>query len=166
VSDDAERQFDPLRALETLNRHGVRFLVIGGFAGKLHGSPALTVDVDVCYARTPENLQRLAAALRELHAELRGAGPGLPFRLDARSLAAGDRFTFRTDAGDLDILGLPSGTDGFADLEPNAVPMDLDGVVVRVAALEDLIRMKRATGRPRDRAHLEILLALRDELTG
>jgi hypothetical protein len=160
----SDRQFDPLRALGTLNRHGVRYVLIGGFAGKLHGSPALTVDIDVCYARDAENLERLAAALRELDASLRGAEEGLPFRLDARTLRNGDSFTFITDAGDLDILGTPAGTDGYERLARTAVRMDLDGVLVDVASLDDLIVMKRASGRARDRAHLEILGALRDEI--
>ena len=158
------REFDPLRALMTLNRHRVRFVVIGGFAGKLHGSTALTVDIDVCYDRDADNLELLAEALRELHAELRGAPPGLPFRLDAVTLRHGDSFTFVTDAGDLDILGVPSGSGGYEMLARNAVTMDLGDVTVRVAALDDLISMKRAAGRPRDLVHLEILEALRDEI--
>lgn len=159
-----ERQFDPIGALSVLNQHGVDYILIGGFAGKLHGSPVLTVDIDICYDRARANLERLAAALREIHADLRGAPPGLPFRLDGQTLAAGDSFTFVTDVGDLDVLGTPAGVAGYGDLLPNSVVVDLDGVKVRVAALDDLIRMKRAAGRPRDRAHLEILLALRDEL--
>lgn len=160
----SEREFDPLRTLETLNRHGVRYVLIGGFAGKLHGSPALTADIDICYARDAGNLDRLVAALGELHPVLRGADESLPFRLDARTIRNGDSFTFVTDAGDLDILGTPAGTGGFEQLARTAVRMDLDGVVVDVASLDDLIAMKQASGRPRDRAHLEILGALRDEI--
>jgi hypothetical protein len=159
-----ERDFDPIRALATLNRHGVRYVVIGGFAGKLRGSTILTVDVDVCYARDPANLASLAAALGELHATLRGAPEGLPFRLDAKTLANGDAFTFVTDAGDLDVLGTPAGVSGFDELARNATDLDLDDLVVRVAAIDDLIRMKRASARPRDLAHLEVLMALRDEI--
>ena len=159
-----ERAFDPLRALATLNRHGVRYVLIGGFAGKLHGSSALTVDVDICYARDDDNLVRLVAALRELRATLRGAEPDLPFRLDVRTLRNGDAFTFVTDAGDLDLIGMPAGTSGYEELARTAVRMDLEPVEVEVASIDDLIAMKRASGRPRDRAHLEILGALRDEL--
>src|SRR5215472_8292128 len=88
-----------------LLRHGVEFLVIGGQAAVLHGSPLPTIDVDLCYRRTTENLERLAPALRELHPTLRGAPPDLPFRLDAQSLALGANFTFNTDCGPLDLLG-------------------------------------------------------------
>jgi hypothetical protein len=159
-----ERQFDPIRSFQTLNRHGVRYVVIGGFAGKLLGSTILTVDIDVCYSRDEENLDRLAAALRELHAELRGAPQGVPFRLDARTLGKGDNFTFVTDAGDLDILGMPPGSGGYVALRRNATQLDLGDVTVWVAGIEDLIAMKRASGRLRDLAHLEVLAALRDEL--
>jgi len=160
----SERAFDPLKALETLNRHGVRYVLIGGFAGKLHGSTILTVDIDICYARDPENLELLVAALRELHPTLRGAPDDLPFRLDAMTIRNGDAFTFVTDAGDLDILGTPAGTGGYEELARTAVRMDLGDVTIDVASLDDLIAMKRAAGRPRDRAHLEVLTALRDEV--
>ena len=96
-------------ALETLAgvllAHGVEFIVVGGQAEVLFGSPRVTYDVDLCYRRTSENLERLAAALRELDVELRGAPPDLPFEIDAKSLALGSNFTLTTRAGDLDLLG-------------------------------------------------------------
>lgn len=156
--------FRPTQALATLARHEVRFVVVGGVAAAAHGSPSLTGDLDICYARAPEDLERLAEALRTLHARLRGADADVPFVLDARTLAAGDHFTFATDAGDLDCLGIPAGTKGYEELVANAVEVDLDGVHVHMAAIGDLIRMKRAAGRAKDRAELEILGALRDEL--
>jgi hypothetical protein len=160
----SEREFDPLRALATLNRHRVRYVLIGGFAAKLHGSPVLTADIDICYARDDADLERLVSALAELHPTLRGTDEGLPFRLDVQSIRNGDVFTFVTDTGDLDILGTPAGTTGYEQLARNAVHMDLEEVDVEVASLDDLIAMKRATGRARDRIHLEILVALRDEI--
>lgn len=156
--------FDPLRALETLNRHRVRFVIIGAFAGRLLGSPSLTRDLDICYARDRQNLEALAEALQELHARLRGVDEGVPFRLDAKTLALGDSFTFITDAGDLDILGTPSGTTGFEDLERTAEEFALGGFSVRVASVDSLIRMKRAAGRPKDLIEVEVLAALRDEI--
>ena len=158
-----EPAFEPLLALRTLVDHGVRFVLIGGYAGALRGSPVITGDVDVCYARDDENLARLAEALGSLAARLRGAPPDAPFRLDARTLRAGDHFTLSTSAGPVDILGTPSGTKGFPDLDPNATDEVVDGVTIRVASIEDLIRMKRAAGRPKDRIELEWLSAVRDE---
>ena len=107
---------------------------------------------------------RLAEALRSLHARLRGASADVAFLLDGRTLEAGDHFTFATDAGPMDCLGTPAGTDGFADLDASATDEDLDALVVRVASLDDLIRMKRAADRPQDRIAVEWLSALRDEL--
>jgi hypothetical protein len=106
----------------------------------------------------------IADVLRELHAELRGATPGLPFPLDWRTFEMGDHFTFTTEVGDVDCLATPSGTAGYPDLAANAVEIDLGGITVRISALDDLIRMKRAAGRPKDRIELEVLGALRDEL--
>lgn len=160
----APASFDPLRLLETLDRHRVRFVVVGGIAARLLGSPTVTRDLDICYARDPDNLKALAAVLGELHARLRGAEPGLPFRPDLRTLRAGDAFTLQTDAGDLDVLGSPAGTDGFADLARHAQRTDLGGVEVLVASVDDLIRMKRAAGRPKDLIEVEVLGALRDEI--
>ena len=159
------RRFDPIHILRRLQAHKVQFVLVGGLAAKAHGSPTLTVDIDICYARDRDNLERLAAVLGELGATLRGAPPDLPFHPDRRTLERGDVFTFTTGHGDLDILGTPSGTSGFDDLNANAEDAVLDDdLVVRVASLDDLIRMKRAAGRPKDRVELEILGALRDEI--
>ena len=159
--------YDPIGALGALKRHGVRFVVIGGVAGRLWGSPTLTNDVDVCYERSAANLARLAGALIELGATLRGVDDDGPSLLDARTLERGQNFTFTTRLGPLDVLGLPSGVGGFEELAANAVAFDLgDGVVVEVCDLDDLIRMKRAAGRPKDRIELEVLGAVRDEREG
>jgi len=151
--------------LAALDRHGVRFIVVGGQAARLWGSPSLTQDFDAAYARDHANLERLAAALQELGARLRVANvdEDLPFLLDAETLERGFNFTFRTPYGDLDFLGLPAGVAGYDELEPNATTVEIGGHRVLVCALEDLIRMKTAAGRPKDRIELEVLRALRDE---
>jgi hypothetical protein len=160
----SEPEFDPLLAFRMLVRHGVRFVVIGGYAASLRGSPVITGDLDVCYARDRDNLERLAAALRELHAELRGPGvpSDLPLQLDPETFELGDVFTFTTDAGRLDVMAVPSGTRGFRDLEAASENMDLEGMSVRVAALDDLIAMKEAARRDKDAVHLEWLRSIRD----
>jgi hypothetical protein len=147
-----------------LDRHAVRFVVIGAIAGRLHGSPTVTRDLDICYAREMENLEALASALRELHARLRGVGEDVQFVLDARTLRAGDSFTFETDAGDLDVMGTPAGVQGYDELMRTAELHDLDGLQIRVASLDALIQMKRAASRPKDLIEVEVLAALRDEI--
>lgn len=160
--------FDFVRIIRTLKNHDVAFVLIGGTAGNAHGSPSITYDVDICYARSAENLEHLTGALRELNAQRRGPGvdPSLPFHLDPKTFQLGDSFTFTTDAGDLDCLGTPAGTTGYEELAANAVTMDIGGYAVPVTALEDLMRMKRSAGRPKDRIELEVLGALRDEIEG
>ncbi len=160
----SEPPFDPLGTLRMLSDNGVRFVLIGGFAAAVRGSPMITGDLDICHARDEENRRSLAVALERLNARLRGVSEDVPLRLDAQTLGAGDHFTFTTDAGPLDCLGTPSGTDGFADLNASATDEDLDGLVVRVASIEDLIRMKRAAARPQDLIAVEWLSAIRDEL--
>lgn len=156
--------FDWTRSLLALSDGGVRFILIGGVAARVLGSPSLTSDLDICYARDKANLEALAAVLIGVHARLRGVKEKVPFRLDARTLAAGDSFTFETDLGDLDILGTPSGTTGYDDLVRDANEIQVDGRKVLVASVDDLIRMKLAAGRPKDRVEVEILGALREEL--
>lgn len=105
--------FNPTNILKTLARHQVRFVLIGGLAGRTHGSNTITGDVDICCSREGDNLQRLAEALNELGARLPNAPADVPLILDAESLEAGDHFSFSTAEGDLDILGTPSGVPSF-----------------------------------------------------
>lgn len=157
--------YDPHRALAVLQDHDVRFVVIGGLAGRLWGSPTMTNDVDIFYARDRLNLERLATALTQLGARLRGVDEVVSFPLDADTLAAGPNFTFMTEVGPLDVLGLPAGGPDFEVVAANSVPFDIgDGLVVPVCNLDDLIRLKQAAGRPKDRVEVEILGAVRDEL--
>lgn len=159
-----EGGFDADALVRALQRHEVEFVVIGGIAGQLWGSPMITQDLDICYAREKANLENLAAALRELNAKLRGVKEDVPFRLDARTLFNGDSFTFTTDFGALDCLATPSGTSGYPDLKQAAEAMPIGGGLrVWVCSLDDLIRMKRAAGRSKDVRAIEEFGALRDE---
>jgi hypothetical protein len=154
--------FDPIGMLKVLDRHRVRYVVIGGFAGRFWGSNSITNDLDICYARDKKNFEALASALRELAARLRGAPPDIPFLLDAKTLEAGDHFTFETSLGPLDCLGTPLASGGYRDLIQGSTTMNVEGVEVPVASLEDVMRLKGAAGRPKDRAELEILAALQE----
>jgi hypothetical protein len=156
--------FDPLQILKTLDRHGVQFVIIGGIAGRLWGSTTVTNDLDVCYSRAGANLNALAAALHEMKAKLRGVDRDLPFVADKKTLKLSDSFTFTTAYGNLDILGTPAGSNGYDALARTAGQMDVGGVTVSVAAIEDLILMKRAAGRAKDLIEVEILSAVRDEM--
>lgn len=150
-----------LKIVELLQRHQVEFLIIGGQAAALLGSPVPTFDVDLCYRRTHENLERLAAALREIHPTLRGAPPDLPFRLDAQSLALGSNFTFSTDVGALDLLGWVEPFGPYEALLPRAEQLPFAGQPMKVIGLDDLLTIKRYLRRPKDQAALYQLEAIK-----
>jgi hypothetical protein len=152
--------YRPDELLQVLERHGVRYVVIGGLAAELRGSPYITRDVDVTPSRDRPNLRRLAAALRELNATLRIPGVEGPveFPLDENSFDWGTTWTFATDHGYLDLAFLPDGARGYNDLRRGATKERLtDTLHVVVASLADVIRSKEAAGREKDRAVLPIL---------
>jgi predicted nucleotidyltransferase len=143
--------------LRTLAEARVEFIIVGGAAATAHGSARLTQDLDVVYARERSNLERLAAALAPHEPYLRGAPEGLPFDLDAQTLASGLNFTLKSKLGDLDLLGEIVGGGGYEDLLPHSIEIDLFGVRCHCLGLEKLIEVKRAAGRPKD---LEVLAEL------
>ena len=124
----------------------IRFLLVGGFAGTVPGSPRTTVDLDMVYARDEENLASLAAALEPLQPRLRGTPPGLPFVLDSATLARGLNFHADHHSGDLDLLGEVTGCGGCDDLLPHTRRIRVFDTEVAVVTLPQLIRLKRAAG--------------------
>jgi hypothetical protein len=152
--------YRPDELLQVLEDHGVRYVVIGGLAAELRGSPYITRDVDVTPSRDRANLRRLATALRELDAKLRlpGVEDPVDFPLDEHSFDWGTTWTFVTNHGFLDIALLPDGTRGYEDLKRAATREQLtETLQVEVASLADVIRSKEAAGREKDRAVLPIL---------
>ncbi len=154
---------DFARLLGALHGGGVDCIVVGGLAATIHGSARLTQDVDVSYARSEANLERVVRALGPLEPYLRGAPPGLPFEWSFATLRAGLNFTLTTSAGDLDLLGEIPGGGTYEELLPDTVPVELFGHDVRCLDLDALIRTKRAAGRVRDLEAIAELQALREE---
>lgn len=149
-----------LRIAELFARHGVDFIVIGGQAAVLLGSPLATVDIDLCYRRSNENLARLATALTELHPRLRGAPSDLLFTVDARSLALGANFTLETDLGPLDLLSWVEPIGTYENLVDRCEQIVVGTQTLSVISLADLIRIKRHLARPKDLASLAQLEAI------
>jgi hypothetical protein len=153
--------FDAAAIIGVLNRHGVRYVVIGAFAAQLHGAPIpRTRDIGVTPASDRENLARLSAALHELRAQIRTPDvlEGLPFDHDGPFLGRARVWNLTTPHGEFDVSFVPSGTDGYADLARNAHIIDVFHQRVPTADLDDVIRSKEAGGRPNDLLHLPILL--------
>ncbi len=163
VSDRAPvAPLDPKRILNTLAQHGVQYVLIGALAARLQGFPRATYDADITPAKDRDNLQRLAAALRELGARIytEQIPEGLAFDCSAPTLARADVWNLITDAGRLDLAFHPSGTAGYDDLAPQAVRYTIYGHEVLAARLEDIIRSKEAAGRPQDRQDVEVMKEL------
>ncbi len=155
---------DFARLLAALHKTGVEYIIIGGVAATVHGSSRLTQDVDVCYARTDANLERVVRALRPLKPWLRGAPRGLPFKWSADTLRAGLNFTLTTTAGDIDLLGEVTGGGTYDDLIDHTIDVTLFAHRTKCLNLEWLIATKRAAGRPRDLEAIAELEALREEI--
>lgn len=149
-----------------LDRHGVEYVLIGGLAAVLHGSPLPTVDADICPSAEHDNLVRLATALEELDARIRtpDTPEGVRFPRHATFLSGVALLNLVTRVGDLDLSFTPAGTTGYADLAARAMKVPIHGVAVPVAALEDVIRSKEAAGRPKDVRALPTLRQLLDEI--
>lgn len=161
-------EFDPVAILRCLERHGVRFVVIGGIAARLRGAPLLTEDVDITPDAGRANLEALSQALIELGARLRSASDpdGVDVPLEAQMLATARSWTLLTRHGDLDLAFEPAGTRGYGDLVRDAGHLTVaedPPLTVAVASLADVIRSKEAAGRAKDRAALPLLRATLEE---
>jgi len=148
--------------LRLLGEYKVECVIIGGIAAAIHGSLLLTNDLDVCYARNPENLERLAGALRSVHARLRNAPEGLPFILDNETLKRGLNFTFTTEIGDIDLLGEVRGVGQYEQVLAGSLLVDLFDYQFAVIDIGKLIAAKRAAGRRKDLIALPELEALQE----
>jgi predicted nucleotidyltransferase len=149
--------------LRALGDAGVRFIVVGGAAATAHGSARLTLDLDVVYQRSPDNLTKLVRSLAAHRPYLRGAPPGLPFRWDEETLAKGLNFTLITDLGAVDLLGDITGGGSYEQLLPFTEALSVFGVTCRCLSLDRLIDVKRAAGRIKDLEAIAELEIIRDE---
>jgi len=149
--------------LRVLNESRVKFILIGGVAAAVHGAIRTTRDLDIVYARTPENFARLARALAPLNVYLRGAPPGLPFHWDVQTIAHGLNFTLETSLGEIDLLGEIVGGGSYDRLESHCMTVSAFGAECLCLDLDTLIWVKRAAGRPKDLEAIAELEALREE---
>lgn len=157
---------EPLRLRELLERLAkaeVRFVLVGGLAVNAWGYLRATRDVDLVPDRSPENLTRLEGLLAELGGKVDVDGRLLAPDSTAIFLKTGDRMLVVTELGRVNILqGLPQ-IPTFAELDPEATTVEIEGLAVRVCSFDHLLAMKRASERPRDRDDLEALEATQEE---
>jgi hypothetical protein len=158
---------DHLKLVKILCAAQVRFVVIGGAAAAAHGCAHLTYDLDLCYDRAPDNIERPAKALEPFHPRLRGTQNNVPFYLDATTIASGMNFALTTDLGDIDLFGEVAGIGGYKDVNVLSIKLVLFGFQCAVLSLEGLIQSRRAAVRPKDLLILpkiEALLAIETQV--
>ncbi|HYK00140.1 MAG TPA: hypothetical protein VE974_00150 [Thermoanaerobaculia bacterium] len=153
------------RILVALGSAEVAFVIIGGVAATVHGSARLTSDIDVVYARSRSNIERLVEALAPLKPYLRGAPAGLPFRFDVETVRRGLNFTLSTEAGPVDVLGEVTGVGDYTAVLAVSEDVLLFGASYRCINLDALIVSKRAAGRAKDLEAVAELELIRDERT-
>ena len=151
--------------LKSLVEHRAAFVIVGGVAIIAHGVPYATFDLDFCYARTPENLKKIVAALASFKPRLRDFPKDLPFFGDEKTLQNETNFTLATEIGDIDLLGEIAGVGSYAEVFANSIELNLFGDDVRVLSLDDLIKAKKAAARPKDLFILPQLEALQEALS-
>lgn len=135
---------DAEQLLRALFHHEVDYVLIGGVAIQAYGHVRTTIDLDVIAAWTPENMRRLAGALRELQARLRGVDADLLGidLTDPRELYEGGNFLMRTAHGDLDVFAVaqtPGAPRSYDQLSARAVPVEVLVVRLLVADRDDLV---------------------------
>ncbi len=150
--------------LKALAQGGVEFIIGGGAAATVHGASRLTLDLDIVYERSRENIERLVSALAPYRPYLRGAPAGLPFRWEAATVLNGLNFILTTDVGPVDLFGEIVGGGGYDDLVDGTICIELYGIRCRCLAIERLIEVKRAAGRPKDLEAVAELEALLEEM--
>jgi hypothetical protein len=154
-------EFRPEALLRHLVAGDVDFIVVGGLAAVVHGSAAITRDLDITYAPQADNLDRLGRVLVKLDARLRGVAEDVPFVPDGRTLRHTRVLTLATPDGAVDLVAQPDGAPTYERLRERAWRTELAGVTVLVASLDDLIAMKKAAGRPKDLVAVEELEAIK-----
>jgi hypothetical protein len=160
-------RFDPVEICAVLSEEGVEFVVLGGFAAIIHGSPLPTEDIDVIPSRSAANLERLATALKRLEAKIRTGDEPIETRIDAAFiLNMPHMLNLVTRCGDIDLVFTPAGTLKNYEqwLERSRRAQLREGLVVAVADLDDIIASKTAANRPKDQRSLPYLESLRDQL--
>lgn len=162
---DRETPLDAERILRVLAEHAVDYVIVGGLAVQTYGHVRTTVDIDVYPSPEPANLARLAEALTELEARILNPGGEL-LQIDAATLPRATLWQFATIHGAIDVLFDAPGAPPYGELRARALAIRLGDLALNVAGLDDLIGMKRASGRPVDIEYIAALTELDDEASG
>lgn len=141
----------------------IDFVIVGGFAGVLHGSSMVTRDLDICAVLTADNVARLRDTLRDLNPTHRLTPQRLSFLENPAPGTGVQNLYLETTLGPVDILGSIKGVGDYSRLRESSVEIELFGRRCRVISVEDLIRAKESLARPKDLLAAEELRALLEQ---
>lgn len=154
--DKGEVPLDAERIFRALAEHEVEYVLIGGLAVQTHGHVRTTNDADLVPAPDPDNLGRLAAALRSLDARVLNPGEE-ETEIDAGILPQATIWQFLTRDGGIDVMHEVPGGRSYDELRKEVLRVRIDDIEVPVVGLDDLIQMKLARARPVDLADVASL---------
>ncbi len=151
---------DQINLLRRLSDAGLDFVIVGGYAGVVHGCSYVTQDIDICCLFAPENLLNLQKALAGLHPVHRMTPGRKPLELTAENAAQFTNLYLDTDLGRLDCLSEIAGLGNYTQVEQASESIEVDGTLVRILTMDALIEAKKAMNRPRDQEAIRQLEAL------
>jgi len=152
---------DHLNLLRRLTDAGIQFVIVGGYAGVVHGCSYVTQDIDICCLFSPANLLALQQALADLHPVHRMTPGRKPLSLTAERAARFTNLYLDTDLGRLDCLSAVAGLGDYGKVKQASEPIEVEGMRLHVLTLDALIRSKQSLNRPRDQQALRQLQALK-----
>lgn len=152
---------DQMSLLRRLSNAGLDFVIVGGYAGVVHGCSYVTQDIDICCLFAPENLLVLQQALADLHPVHRMTPGRKPLDLTAANAAHFTNLYLDTDFGRLDCLSTIAGLGDYPQVKRLSEPMEVEGTPLRILSIDALIQAKKAMNRPRDHEAIRQLEALK-----
>ena len=150
----------PDRIFQSLADHQVEYVLVGGLAATVHGASIITVDTDICFRQTPQNCERLAQALESIGAEIYPPRPVL-IPITGELLQTHRIIHLRTPAGRLDVMTSIPGLGTYEEISPSTTVIAVGDLQIPILTLDQLILAKKALDQPKDREHLDQLLAIR-----
>ena len=150
-----------MNLLERLVKADVDFVVVGGFAGIVHGCTYVTQDIDICCDFSPPNLLSLQRAISDLDPVHRMTPNRKALQLTEQTCGQFKNLYLDTKIGQLDCLSFVDGLGGYNRVEPESELVEVGEMKVRVLSLDALIKTKRAMNRPRDMETILQLKAIR-----
>lgn len=152
---------DFFEILKRLSKTGVDFVIVGGFAGVVHGCTYVTQDIDICCDFSAENLLLLQKAIGDIHPVHRMTPKRIKFEINEKNIKQLKNLYLDTDIGRLDCLAFIDGIGGFDDVKKSSVQIEVEGLKIYVLSMDALIKAKKAMDRPRDSAALKQLEAIK-----